>query len=150
MVMMAIMAVVLFAFLGTAVDLGRMFIAKHEAQSFADSSALAAALQRDGAQSGASAASTTVSNSLSKWNLGTQTFATSNYRVDFSTSSSGPWVLAVSVPAGASNYKYARVQANLSMPLYLMGVLVPVTTTTVKAQSIAGQMPVTTMYEGGF
>ena len=73
--MLALMAVALFACLGAASDFGRMFNAKHEAQVFADASALAAAAQLDGTKSGASNPVSAVDNNANKWNFGSQAFS---------------------------------------------------------------------------
>jgi uncharacterized membrane protein len=70
----AVMAIVLFAVLGVAVDMGRMFIIKHEAQVFTDAAALGAALKLDGTQAGATVGANFVDASPNRWNAGTQAF----------------------------------------------------------------------------
>jgi Flp pilus assembly protein TadG len=52
LVTMAIAAIALIAVLGLAVDVGRMFIAKNETQTYCDSASLAAALALDGTTTG--------------------------------------------------------------------------------------------------
>lgn len=152
LVLMALMAVVLFACLGLSVDLGRMFIAKHETQIFTDSAALAAALQLDGTRAGALAATSAVDNDTNKWNLGTQGFSGSSasHQVDFGTTSSGPWVKAASVPSNATGYLYVRVQGSVTLPLYFINVVSPVYSTTINASAVAGQTPETSLWEGMF
>src|SRR2546425_12869943 len=68
-------AVMIFGMAGLAVDIGRMYITKNEAQSYADSAALYAALQLDGKQDGVTNADTAVSNNVNKWNFGTSSFS---------------------------------------------------------------------------
>jgi len=150
LIMTALMAVVLFALLGVAVDLGRMFVIKHEAQVFTDAAALGAALKLDGTQAGATAAANYVSSSSNRWNLGTQAFASGSYTTTFANDPDGPWLTAANVPANAAGYTYVKVTASLTVPVYFIGVLVPVTSSPVNALSVAGQMPDTTLYAGGF
>jgi Flp pilus assembly protein TadG len=150
LIMTAVMTVVLFALLGMAIDLGRMFIVKHEAQVFADSAALAAALKLDGTQTGASNASSVVAANTNKWNMGTQVFASGSYTTTFANDINGPWITAASVPANATGYTYVKVTAALTVPVYFIGVLVPITSAPINSLSVAGQMPDTTLYAGGF
>jgi Flp pilus assembly protein TadG len=150
LVMAAVMTVVLFALLGLAVDMGRMFIIKHEAQVFADSAALAAALKLDGTQDGATNAASAVAASTNTWNMGTQTFASGSYTTTFANDVSGPWVTAASLPTNATGYTYVRVTVGLTVPVYFIGVVVPISSTPVNAISVAGQMEDTTLYAGGF
>src|ERR1700724_892666 len=70
----AICAVVLFGMVGLAIDLGRMYITKNEAQSFADSAALYAAQQLDGTSAGITAADNAVKTNPNGWNFGTTAF----------------------------------------------------------------------------
>jgi hypothetical protein len=49
---MALSAVALCGVLGMAVDIGKMFIAKNETQTYCDSAAIAAALMLDGTTNG--------------------------------------------------------------------------------------------------
>ena len=148
--MAAVMTVVLFALLGMAVDMGRMFIIKHEAQVFADAAALAAALQLDGTQTGATNATNVVAASTNTWNMGTQTFASGSYTTTFANDVNGPWVTAASLPSNAIGYTYVKVTVALTVPVYFIGVVVPITSTPVNAMSVAGQIEDTTLYAGGF
>jgi len=149
---MALMAVVLIGALGISVDLGRVFVAKHEAQIFTDAGALAAAQQLNGTQAGVTAAAAAVDASTNKWNLGTNAFSngTGSHTTTFATSSSGPWLAAINVPANAAGYNYVKVTASLTLPLYFIGVVVPLSSTPVNANSVAGQVPQTQFYTGAF
>src|SRR6266849_3472741 len=59
----AMCAVGLFGMAGLAIDIGRMYITKNEAQGYADAAALAAAQQLDGTASGLTNADSAVSAS---------------------------------------------------------------------------------------
>src|SRR5438093_12878535 len=78
----AICGVMIFGMAGLAVDIGRMYITKNEAQSFADSAALYAALQLDGSSQGVNNAESAISNNTNKWNFGTTAFT--NTLVEYS------------------------------------------------------------------
>src|SRR5579871_5520395 len=56
LILIAVCAVVLFGMFGLAYDLGRIFIAKNELQTFVDQAALAGANQLDGTKVGVEAA----------------------------------------------------------------------------------------------
>ena len=88
---MALSAVALCGVLGMAVDIGKMFIAKNETQTYCDSAAIAAALMLDGTTNGIANAQTAVANSPNTWNLNTS--AISNPTITFATTTSGPVVL---------------------------------------------------------
>ena len=150
LVMTAMMTIVLFALLGVAVDMGRMFIIKHEAQVFADAGALAAALKLDGTQTGAINAANAVAASTNTWNMGTQTFSAGSYTTTFANNSNGPWIAAAAVPAVATGYSYVQVTVALTVPVYFIGVLVPISSTPINATAVAGQMDDATLYAGGF
>ena len=119
---------------GLAVDIGRMYVAKSEAQSFADSAAFAAALQLDGTTAGITRATTAVANSPKKWQFQTDSFT--NVQTAFATSSGGPWITN---PNPATNYYFAQVQTTLSLPMYLMGALGS-PNSTIAAGAVAGRV----------
>src|SRR6266436_3949781 len=62
----AVCIVALFGAAGLAVDIGRMYITKNEAQSYADAGAVAAALKLDGTAAGLTAADAAVAASPNK------------------------------------------------------------------------------------
>src|SRR5579863_329217 len=66
----------LLGMLGLALDLGRVYIAKNETQTFADSAALAAAMALNGADFTA-ARNAVTGNTKNQWNLGTSIFTAS-------------------------------------------------------------------------
>ena len=135
----AVCAVAIFGMAGLAIDMGRMYITKNEAQSYADSASLYAAQQLNGTSAGLTAADTAVANVPMGWGFGTTAFTgtTTEYSVDGSTG----WATSGKVTASnVSQIAYVRVTANVSnLPLYLLPVTGTGTTATVKAQAIAGQ-----------
>ena len=75
---------VLLGMLGLAVDLGRLYIAKNEAQAFADAGALAAVKQLNGKSAGITAAKDAVTTlrTRNRWNMGTTAFTSSDTTVN--------------------------------------------------------------------
>ena len=151
---MAVFAVVMAGFLGLAVDVGRMYIAKNEAQAYADAAAIAAALRLDGTAAGVTAAQAAASSVNNQWNFNTTAFTGTT--VEVATALEGPWTSAGSPPSPATNYTYARVTASAAMALYFLPVVQGFTggsltlTSTVKAQAVAAQLPQTTFHTGAF
>src|SRR6266568_9181314 len=82
----AMCAVGLFGMAGLAIDIGRMYITKNEAQGYADGAAVSAARELDGAASGITRAGSAVFASTNKWNFGTTDF--SGTVVEYSTDGS--------------------------------------------------------------
>ncbi len=64
----------LLAVMGLAFDIGRIYIARNEAQVFTDAAAMAAASKLDGTKAGLDRAREAVANLRGRWNLGTQEF----------------------------------------------------------------------------
>jgi Flp pilus assembly protein TadG len=105
LIAMGVSVVVLLGMLGLALDLGRTFIAKNEAQAFTDAAALAAVSRLNGTSAGVTAAQAAVTNSTNRWNFATQVF--SSVTTEFSTDTV-TWTNAAASPAGV---KYVRVTA---------------------------------------
>jgi Flp pilus assembly protein TadG len=135
-----ICAVVLFGMAGLAIDLGRMYITKNEAQSFADSAALYAAQQLDGTPAGITAADNAVATNPNKWNFGTTAFSGSI--TEYSPDGSTNWQTSDKVTvAQAANIRYVRVTPVVNnVALFFLPVTGTGTTATVKAQAIGGQV----------
>src|SRR5437016_143221 len=66
--------VFLLGMAGLAVDIGRMYVTKSEAQSFVDSASFSAALQLDGTAAGITRAQTAVANNPKKWQFQNDSF----------------------------------------------------------------------------
>ena len=64
----------LLAVIGLAFDLGRVYIARNEAQVFVDAASLAAAQQMDGTAAGLARARAAVERLPNRWNLGNEAF----------------------------------------------------------------------------
>ena len=85
---MSVTMLLLMAVLGLAFDLGRIYIARNEAQVFTDAAAMAAASKLDGTAQGVERAREIVNRVPMKWNLGTRQFT--GVVVEFS-SDGGRW-----------------------------------------------------------
>jgi hypothetical protein len=134
--------------LGLAVDMGRLFIIKNETQAFCDAASLSAALQLNGADTGvtnAKAAVTTMATN-DKWNFTTTQIASPT--TEFATTSTGTWTNTP--PSPPTGYKYVRVKASVSVPMYFLPVVMTtkVYTQTVNSQAISGQVDITTLGTG--
>ena len=140
---MAVATAGVLAAAGLAVDLGRVFVAKNELQTYCDSAALAAASTLDGTSAGISRATNTLSSSANKWNFGTAGIGGAT--AAFATAATGPWV---SSPNPATGYAYVQVSASVSVPLYFLSLATGHNTFSVNASGAAGQVPVTSLSRG--
>ena len=157
LITMTVSAIALIGALGLAVDMGHVFITKNETQAFVDASALAAALQLNGQDTGitnAKAAVTTM-KSNNKWNFGAT--AVVSPIVEFTTSApgaaanaacSGGWT--TNPPSPPTSYNCVRVKASISVPMYFIPVVMttPAYNMTVNSQAVAGQIDLTTLGTG--
>ena len=71
---MSVCMFLLLAVVGMAFDMGRVYIARNEAQIFTDAAAMAAAKQLDGTGAGLARARAAVAAMPNRWNLGTENF----------------------------------------------------------------------------
>ncbi len=138
-------SIVLIGAVGLAVDLGRMYITKGEAQTFADSAALAAVLELDATSAGLDRARLAVTNNPNRNAFGTTQFTGTT--VEFATAAAGPWLTN---PGSAVGYAFARVNATVTVPLYFLSLAVNRTQTNVIAAAVAGQVAKTSFSEGLF
>lgn len=140
----AVSAIVLLGILGLAVDLGRMYITKSEAQTFADSAALDAALELDGTDAGITDAKKAVDANLNQWNFRTQAFT--GTITEFSTVLGPPWE-----PAPApENVRFARVTATANVKLFFLPAVVGTNSATITARAVGAQTPKTSFREALF
>jgi hypothetical protein len=135
--------VFLLGMAGMAVDIGRMYITKSEAQSFADTAAFGAALELDGTAAGIARAQTAVANNPKKWEF--QNDAFTGVQTTFGTASTGPFISAPPTPP--TGYYFARVQTTVSLPMYLIGPLAG-QNASIAAAAVAGRA-VTSGTNGG-
>src|SRR5579862_8609157 len=145
LVMLSLGVVFLLGVGGLAIDIGRMYITKSEAQSFVDTAAIAAALQLDGTDTGVTRAKTAVANDPKKWQFQNSSFT--NVTTLFATASSGPWT--ATPPSPPTNYYFTQVQTTASLPMYLMGALAG-PTAQIAASAIAGRTGTTSNNGGEF
>jgi len=138
-----ICCVVLVGIVGLGVDLGRIYVAKNEAQAYADSAAVGAALALEGTLAGLDSSRAAVGANPNQWNMGTDSFT--GTVTEFAQTSTGPWE---GNPATAAGYQYVRVSASAALPLYFISVVAGETSRTVAAQAVAGQLPKTSYSSG--
>ncbi len=74
LIVMSACMFLLLAVIGLAFDLGRVYIARNEAQVFVDAASLAAAQQMDGTAAGLARARAAVERLPNRWNLGNEAF----------------------------------------------------------------------------
>jgi len=128
LLMVAVTSAVIFGMFGLAFDVGRMFIIKNELQTFADASAIAAVRQMDGSQTGVQNAHTTAgtgpmgSTSPNRWNFDGSSVA--NITDTYATSFNGTYDNYATASGNASNnYRFIKVTANATLPLYFLPVI---------------------------
>jgi len=137
-------AMTLLGVAGMAVDLGRMYVARSEAQSFCDAAAVAAAVQLDGTSKGISAAKDAVTGLYGQpWNWGDDKLTTPE--VDFASGLGGPWSTN---PTSLAGYMFARVRTSVPVRLYLLPAVLNAQFGTVSARAVAAQVPVTSLEQG--
>jgi uncharacterized membrane protein len=105
LIAMSVSMFLLLAVIGMAFDLGRVYIARNEAQIFTDAASMAAAVQLDGTPAGLARARAAVAALPNRWNLGTETFR--GVVVEFSADQQA-WEKE---PKDAAAMQYARVTA---------------------------------------
>jgi uncharacterized membrane protein len=113
----------LLGMLGLALDLGRVFIAKNETQTFTDTAALAASLNLDGISFTAANAAVT-NNTKNRWNMATAIFTASGGATTVTTEFAQPQAVNASqpdnstwaaAPATAAGYTFVRVTATATL-----------------------------------
>lgn len=137
LIAMSVTMLLLLAVIGLAFDLGRVYIARNEAQIFTDAAAMAAASKLDGTAAGITRADAAVAHLPMRWNLGTQEFT--GVIVDYSADGE-KWDRA---PKDAAGMTMARVTApaNQVEITFLRAAGGP-KSMTVPARSIAASNPV--------
>lgn len=102
---MSVCMFLLLAVIGMTFDLGRVYIARNEAQIFTDAASMAAAKQLDGTAAGLDRARAAVTALPDRWNLGTEDFK--GVIVEFSADGK-QWDAD---PKDLKSVRYARVTA---------------------------------------
>lgn len=133
--------VLLLGMIGLAFDVGRIYIARNEAQVFTDAASMTAAARiassMDGSKSGIEAARKAIDDLPMRWNLGTQRFT--GIIVEYSADAEH-WELS---PADSAAVAFVRVTApaNNVEITFLRAVGAP-DNLTVPATSVASTNPV--------
>ena len=137
LIAMAASLFLLVAMMGLAFDVGRIYIARNEAQIFTDAGAMAAAAKLDGTPTGLVRAREAVQRLPGRWNLGTKEFT--GVTVEFSKDGSR-WEAN---PKDANGITLARVTApsNAVEITFLRAVGGP-ESFTVPAHAVASSNPV--------
>lgn len=142
LIAMSVTMLVLLGMIGLAFDLGRIYIARNEAQVFTDAASMAAAKQLDGTSAGLERARAAVRRLPNRWNLGTEPFE--NVVVEFSEAfGEGQPARWSAAPRSATGMKFARVTApdNHLEVTFLRAVGSPASI-TVPTRSVAASQPV--------
>lgn len=139
LVSLALLIPALLAATGLSVDLGRVYVAKTELQSFADSAAINAAFELDGTTAGianaAAANGPGTTATRNRWNFSSQAVPTPT--VEFATQPNGVFP---SNPGSAAGYRFVRVTLTGPVPIYFLRVLPDVESTqNITASAVAGQ-----------
>ena len=155
LVLSAAFMVTMMGMVGLGIDLGRMYVARNELQSFTDSASIAAALQLDGTSNGIANAKSavTATGTTMKWDMGTKTIST--VTVDFAqglaNSANSPDSTTWSAnPGSPADYRFVRVKADAGVPLIVMQAFLTMmngtqgpSSSNVEALSIGGQALIT-------
>lgn len=141
----ALCAVMLMGAVGLALDLGRMYVVKSEAQTYADAAALNGALYLDGTSAGLDEAQAKALATSGKYHFNSRNFTQPQVR--FGASEAGPWQSRASAPL---NSRFVQVTATAPVTLYFMRAVTPKTASTVAARAVAGQVEKTVFQEGLF
>lgn len=145
LVTVAFSIVSLVGAVGLGVDIGRMYIAKNEAQLFADSAALAAALELDGTPGGVLRARRAVSANANRHALASAAFA--DPLAEFAAQPDGPFLAQPKFSAGL---RFVRVTAAAPVDIYFLRVTGSKPTSIARASAVGGQIEKTTFAEGLF
>jgi hypothetical protein len=141
--------------LGLALDLGRVYVARSEAQSFTDAAALAASLALDG-ESFTAARNAVGGDTKNRWNMGTETFG-ANSRATIATEFARPLTTNASkpdpgtwsdAPTTAAGYTFVRVTATAALPLYILPLVGTAASQSVTAMAVGGQVPLASFSSG--
>src|SRR5229473_674631 len=97
-----ICAVALFGAAGLAVDIGRMYITKNEAQTYSDAAAISASIELDGTADGFNRADAAVTASTNTWNFATTGF--SGTVTEYSADGLTGWATSASAAPATSRY----------------------------------------------
>ena len=142
LVAMAVSAFAILGAAGLAIDLGRMFIVRNEAQTYTDFVALAAVQKLNGTTAGVTDAAATPSESALRYGFAQTSFTGTSIR--FSRDAGATWVTTADAQATPINVTHVEVTQLVSnVSLYFMPVVTGMTTGKAGARSVAGQELIT-------
>ncbi|GEM_PF-1949228 len=152
LIMFSLTIFLIFGFMGLAFDLGRVYLAKNEAQSFVDSAALAAAVMLDGTTPARALAAVdgvylTTNNAWKQYHFQTESFA-GKYTVRFSKTGADDDFQTLAAGDDATGYRFAEVIATTDIPMYLSPVLTGNTISHPAARAVGAQVLKTWFDEG--
>ncbi len=155
LILVCVCVFVLIGMLGLATDTGRMFFYKSELQTYADAAALTAVARLDGTQAGIQAANAlALTGPLGATKPNAYNFnntIVSNVTTGYSTDFNGTYdSYSTANVTGANNYRFVRVVAAASVPIYFLPVLPGISSQFAQsAYATAGQQPQSTISNGG-
>jgi Flp pilus assembly protein TadG len=142
----ALLLAAILAISGLSFDIGRMYVARNEAQAYADAAALSAAKALNGTLNGINSARSAALAVRNRYNFNSATFTGTT--VEFGTSVNGPWAAA---PASGAGVAYARVIATAPTNIIFLRFASGVPgSASPAAVAIAGQVPQSIFTEGLF
>jgi Flp pilus assembly protein TadG len=153
----AISMIVIMGMMGLAVDLGRSYIVRNEAQAFADAGALAGASSLDGTPAGATRAYHAVlgqygatNQAWGRYQFDNNSFTsgTAALSVKFARNSTGPFVALSALATDATGYRFVEVIPTVQVPMYVSQVLTGRSTGTILARAVGAQIKKTWFDEG--
>lgn len=143
LVTFAMALIVIFGFMGLAFDVGRLYLARNEAQAFCDAAALAGAVMLNGKKPDLAldAVDGTFMGSTGTWKrFDFQNTGFTNYTVKFAQDSAdGPFV-ELARGANAAGYRFIEVTATASLPMYLSPILTGVNQRNAAARAVGAQV----------
>ena len=142
---LAVMAVVLFASIGLALDYGTAFVVRNEAQTFCDAAALSASLELDGTALGVVRARERALAIPNQWFFSSTKF--DGVVMEFAQDPAGPWE---SAPALADGFRFVRVSTSVSAPMAFLPLLTRDNAANVHADAVAGQVEKRSFTNGVF
>ncbi len=142
LVLFAVAVVVLIASVGLAVDVGRMYVVRTEAQSFVDALALARAAEIVGARAPDG------SDVWKRYDFDRETFGGAGVVLQYSAGSS--FSAGTFTTSPDSGTMYVRARATVPVPLSFLPVLVAERSRMVSAEAVAGLERITVMGAGAF
>ncbi|MBA3974435.1 MAG: hypothetical protein C0504_09490 [Candidatus Solibacter sp.] len=145
LIVAAVACVILIGCVGMAVDLGRLYLIKSEAQNYVDSAALRAAVLLDGTSSGLMQAEYSAAQSRDRYDMASRPFTNTVLKV--SPSVDGPWYSAAGAPLKS---RFVRVSTSVNAPMYFIQAVTLKSTGTVTAVGTGAQVEKRVFTEGLF